>query len=147
MAETKSLLNHDPRQPTFSVQFVAGSRRYSIAVMAGHDGKRYLRINENAATGLKHQNHGVNVPQEYIRQFLNELSGAAEWCDPKALQTKIESIRERYPRAYQPWTPEDDDELAERYSPEITLRELATMFQRQPGAISSRLRKLGLASS
>ena len=46
--------------------------------------------------------------------------------------------------AYQPWTQEADDKLAGLYNNNVTVKELADIFERGSGAIRSRLKKLGL---
>ena len=56
----------------------------------------------------------------------------------------LETIRRRYPRAYEKWTEEDDIRLRIEYGSGVGVRALSQMFQRQPSAIRSRLRKLGL---
>lgn len=53
-------------------------------------------------------------------------------------------IRTKYANAYNKWTIEDDSELKERFQKGQDIKALATHFERQPGAIRSRLRKLGL---
>jgi hypothetical protein len=57
---------------------------------------------------------------------------------------RILSIREQHPKAYKPWTNEDDELLKQKYLERTPVQELAKHFQRQPGAIRSRLRKLSL---
>ena len=58
-----------------------------------------------------------------------------------AKQDDVEEVRRKYPRAQMEWTAEEDEELIrERHRP---LKELAERFQRQPGAIETRLKKLG----
>jgi hypothetical protein len=57
---------------------------------------------------------------------------------------KLDKMRQRYPRAYTPWIAAEDEDLRQRYTLGATLEELATLFQRQPGGIRSRLAKLGL---
>jgi hypothetical protein len=56
----------------------------------------------------------------------------------------IEEIRRTYPNAYQPWTDEDDQRLSSLYADRVPIKELSTTFGRQPSAINSRLRHLGL---
>ena len=58
----------------------------------------------------------------------------------------VAGIRERYAQAYAAWSPEDDTHLRERFSQGATVDQLVAEFGRQPGAIRSRLRKLGLTS-
>lgn len=47
-------------------------------------------------------------------------------------------------RAYMPWTPKEDGRLEERVREGACVHTLAAEFERQPGAIRSRLKKLGL---
>jgi hypothetical protein len=56
----------------------------------------------------------------------------------------LETIHRRYPRAYEKWTEEEDVRLKIEYGKGLGIQPLSEMFQRQPSAIRSRLRKLGL---
>ena len=56
----------------------------------------------------------------------------------------IKHIRKTHPRAYAPWTKEEDERLRKRYRQGVTISNLAIEFQRQPGGIRSRIKKLGL---
>lgn len=62
----------------------------------------------------------------------------------KAKAYDVEEIREHYPRAYAKWTEYDDNILRDDYLRGQTIDELARDFQRKPGAIRSRLLRLGL---
>lgn len=57
---------------------------------------------------------------------------------------RLERIRQRYPKTYTPWTEEEDLNLKEMYDRETSVKKLADKFSRQPGAIRSRLKKIGL---
>lgn len=56
----------------------------------------------------------------------------------------IEVCRIEHPNAYKPWIREDDDMLVQLFSQGKTLKELSDIFQRKPGAIRSRVKKLEL---
>jgi len=56
----------------------------------------------------------------------------------------FEKIRQQYPRAYERWTGDEDIRLQDEYNKGLSIRQLSETFQRQPGAIRSRLQKLGL---
>lgn len=56
----------------------------------------------------------------------------------------VEKIRQKYPRAYVKWSREEDEKLKNEYASGQQIGELAKKFQRQSGAIRSRLQKLGL---
>jgi hypothetical protein len=56
----------------------------------------------------------------------------------------FEEIRLDYPKAYKPWTPDDDADLKDAFHSCKEIAVLADTFQRKPGAIRARLQKLGL---
>ena len=59
---------------------------------------------------------------------------------------RMAQIKSSYPKAYEPWAPEDDAELTAMHAEGKRIQEMATHFQRQPSAIRSRLAKLNLNS-
>jgi ATP-dependent DNA helicase PIF1 len=62
----------------------------------------------------------------------------------KKWQAKIGQIRQAYPKAYLAWSAAEDSNLKKLFSEGRRIQELSKTFERQPTAISSRLRKLGL---
>lgn len=62
----------------------------------------------------------------------------------KQVPQYILELRKLYPNAYKPWSEEDDKLLAEMHKEGKTVKYLSTFFQRNPGGIRSRLRKLGV---
>lgn len=54
------------------------------------------------------------------------------------------ACKQEFPNAYNPWSEEDDLKLRHLLSEGATTKELAKFFQRKPGAIISRIKKLGL---
>lgn len=58
----------------------------------------------------------------------------------------VREIQKTHPRAYEPWTEEDDERLIAECQSDRTIEELMELFGRQRGGIRSRLRKLGLLS-
>lgn len=61
-----------------------------------------------------------------------------------SLDERYPDARAKYPRAYEAWTEGGDAELRGKYVGGATVQQLAEYFQRQPGAINARLRKLGI---
>ena len=57
---------------------------------------------------------------------------------------KADKIRQEYARAYVTWSPEEDKELVRKHGRGSNVPDLASHFGRRPGAIRSRLKKLGL---
>ena len=64
------------------------------------------------------------------------LGSAADFAD------SVAQIKAKYPNAYERWTPDDDDALAEMHRTGASVKAMADRFQRQPSAIRSRLTKL-----
>lgn len=58
----------------------------------------------------------------------------------------VKEIQRIQPRAYEPWTKEEDEKLIVEYKSGKTIEELMELFERQRGGIKSRLKKLGLLS-
>ncbi len=57
---------------------------------------------------------------------------------------RLAEIREQYPRAYTPWTAEQDTRLLELHQANATMKSIAADLQRHPGGIRARLKKQGL---
>jgi uncharacterized protein (DUF433 family) len=53
-------------------------------------------------------------------------------------------LREKHARAFLPWTPREDERLAEMYQRGARISEIAQRHQRQSGAIHARLVRLNL---
>ena len=62
--------------------------------------------------------------------------------DTAAKQRRNSRLREAYPNAYDPWSPEDDRELLRLHADGRDNVVLPQRFGRQPSAIRSMLRKL-----
>ena len=54
------------------------------------------------------------------------------------------ACNQEFPNAYNPWNEEDDSKLTNMLYQGATTKEIAEFFQRKPGAIISRIKKLGL---
>lgn len=64
---------------------------------------------------------------------------------PKAYAVK--DIQKRHPRAYEPWTPEEETQLRELLASGLTVAQIAGQLARQRGAIRSRIARLRLFES
>ncbi|MFD2554602.1 hypothetical protein [Sphingobacterium tabacisoli] len=62
----------------------------------------------------------------------------------KPKESHIHKQRKIYPKAYMPWTAEDDSKLEDLYCEGCSVRILAQVFERNIGAINSRIDKLEL---
>lgn len=57
---------------------------------------------------------------------------------------KMEKIKTECPKAYQPWTKQEDEQLTQMYNKGKKIKEIAITLQRQIGGIRSRLKQKGL---
>jgi hypothetical protein len=60
---------------------------------------------------------------------------------------RLIQIRISYPNAYNKWTDFDDELLKQEFSNGVSVSQLSKLFHRQPGAIRSRVRKLGFVTN
>jgi DNA helicase-4 len=77
-----------------------------------------------------------------LKNQVNDFSKAVTIEDQKNFN--LQEFRSKYPKAYEKWTAEEDHDLTFRYIEGASISELAIIFQRNSGAIRSRLHKLGL---
>ena len=73
--------------------------------------------------------------KRYLKAY-KQLSGIPAYS--------VYACRQEYPNAYAPWSQEDDDALTRMWCEGATIEELAGHFQRKPGGIVSRIKKLEL---
>jgi len=67
-----------------------------------------------------------------------------ELLDMRSMTRKIQAARKNHPNAFRPWTPEEEQTLAELFRGGATKDELVEAMGRQVGGIATRLRSLGL---
>lgn len=64
----------------------------------------------------------------------------------KARSLSFEATRLKYPNYLKPWMQTDDEELERLWCEGLSVKELARLFGRNPGAINARIDKLELLS-
>ena len=57
---------------------------------------------------------------------------------------RIKPVRDRYRRAYELWDKTEEERLRQLYGQGLDVEQISKELQRKPGAVRSRLRKLGL---
>lgn len=155
------------RKELFSEKVLADGRTYFFDVKESQEGSKYLVISESRQVGSGYEHNRVMVFEENLEAFFTSLAKAAEFLkiknngqlhpanakhdkllpketadQPKAYS--VEEVHQEYPRAYEKWLPDEDEALKRKFSSGNSLVELADLFERKPGAIRSRLIKLGL---
>lgn len=89
--------------------------------------------------------HGMRTPHKNeILWVLNTARKALQHFTMKGKTYSVEEIRKTYPRAYEHWTEEEDEQLRSEYRNRIPIPKIAKIHQRTEGAIYSRLNKIGI---
>ena len=82
-----------------------------------------------------------------MENICGEVEALKKLKEPKQTSDKsysVEKIRETHKKAYSHWTTEDDNNLELLFCQGKKIKELAQIFERNKGAISSRIKKLDL---
>lgn len=139
----------EERKELFSQKIRAGLRTYFFDVKQTKEKSLYLVISETKAVGTDHEHHRVMIFEEFIEAFMAGFDKTIDFIrkSQKQKSHSFEKIRQQYPMAYTKWSSDDDELLRCKYELGMSVAELSHFFQRQPGAIRSRLVKLGIKKS
>jgi len=140
-------VNTEDKKELFTERVVAGSRTYFFDVKEAKDGARYLVISESKQAGSSYDHSRIMIFEEHLESFAEGLQKALQFLGVKTKAYKVDDVRQTYPKAYERWTPEEDERLKLEYQAGVSVSELAIYFQRQPSAIRSRLTKLGVLTT
>jgi DNA-binding CsgD family transcriptional regulator len=98
------------------------------------DGRSYAQI-VDANADLTY--HDIFLAAEEALE-LSELTSA------NGADGRLSEIRKQFPRAYEPWGAPEEEQLRALHDAGDSIKEIAAQLQRQPSAVESRLRRLGL---
>ncbi len=137
-------MSKEEKKELFSHKVTAGSRTYFFDVKEAKGGTKYVVISESRQTGSSYDHSRVMIFQEHLEAFSEGFQKVLEFLGVKTKAYNLDEIRQKYPKAYERWTPDEDMQLRAKYQEGIGIDDLASYFERQPSAIRSRLAKLGL---
>lgn len=137
-------MNNKEKKELFTEKVVAGSRTYFFDVKEAKDGTKYLVISESRQESSHYNHSRVMVFEEHLEAFATGFQKTLQFLGVKIKAYKVNDVRQMYPKAYERWSPDEDEQLKVKYQEGVSVSELTTYFQRQPSAIHSRLAKLGL---
>jgi hypothetical protein len=135
----------------YTDKLTKGKRTYFFDINTSEQGDLYLKVSESKKTEDGFEHHRLIVFEEDFKDFADIFQKAlikfkelkeSKQTDRKAYS--VEKIREKHKHAYLPWTPEDDNQLELLFCEGKKVKELAQIFGRNDGAISSRIKKLQL---
>lgn len=129
-----------------SVKIPAGKRLYFVNVNSTKDEIKYLSLTEIINIGMKNQKtQHINIYEEYIKEFKEAIDFVLFNTDIlKSNKIITENKFSHYEKTYKKWEDDEEIKLKGSYLQGKSIKELSQIFQRRPGAIRSRLRKLGL---
>lgn len=134
------------RKELFSEKVTAGSRTYFFDIKQSQAGTLYLVISESKPVGAEFEHHRVMIFEENIEAFKAGFDKTLGFLEirQKPKSYTLEEVRQQHPKAYTKWTPDEDETLRKKFQEGMSVVDLSLAFQRQPGAIQSRLVKLGI---
>src|SRR5690606_8022642 len=134
----------------FTDKVTKGNRTYFFDVKRSENGSLYLSVSESKRTDDGFEKHKILIFEEDIKDFKKLFNRAVKklekLADPECAKESytLDDIREQHPQAYRPWSTEDDENLEALFCEGKTVKELANIFERKEGAITSRIKKLEL---
>lgn len=135
----------------FTQQLKKGKRSYFFDIKKTEDGVLYLKISESKVVNGEFKHHTIMIFDEDMKDFVDSLNITIN--EYKKLQNQIkdsskgyslEDKRTEHKQAYQPWSADDDERLELLFCENKSIKELSIIFERNEGAISSRIKKLDL---
>ena len=94
------------------------------------------------------RSHGQIVDTHAEITFLDICNAAQEALALNASQSshqdRLAAVKQRHPRAYEPWSSDEETKLSAMVGEALTAAEMAAQLGRQPSAIRSRLARMGL---
>jgi hypothetical protein len=130
----------------YSNQLKVGKRTYFFDVKQTKELKRYLVITESKKlnTNSEYLRNQIMIFEEDIEKFGGCLNKALInfYKNPVIASSKMAETKLK--NAYKPWTEEDDFQLEVMFCEGKRISEIAKYFERNKGAITSRIKKLEL---
>ena len=128
----------------FSEQVSAGKRTYFFDIVETERGNQYLKISESKLTDEGFERYRILIEEKHYVSFFKGIREVMRFVGVNPRSIKFDEIRKNHPRAYKKWTVDEEKKLKELYNDGKNTKEISKYLERQPGAIRSRLQKLGL---
>lgn len=138
----------------FSGLFLLGYNKQSLRVHPTVlEEDRYFRqqsAKESASLSALEENELINLHNDFIERCGGKKRKSTQTDtikkdkDTQGASFSVEDIRRQHSNAYRPWSSADDERLTNLFSEHLPYTEIERTLGRKPGAIRSRLEKLGL---
>jgi len=135
----------------------------SRSILIRNTGLRVTDVLDLIAQGYSYYQILLNHPQlnlsdimvaaRVAEQLIQELvtvqgivmiEGSIEVTCHNGRLVDLTSMRRQFPRAFEPWTRQEEEDLAGQFHQGLSVAEIAALHGRKRGAIKTRLKKLGL---
>ncbi|HRG40536.1 MAG TPA: DUF3276 family protein [Saprospiraceae bacterium] len=130
----------------YSDKFTKGFRTYFFNIKVSEKDDLYLKITESRMKDLGFERQSLIIFDEnlddFVNAFKNSITKFREFRslrNPDGKSYSVQKIRQKYPKAYLPWTTEDDIKLETLFCEGKKSSELVQLFGRNIGAINSRI--------
>jgi hypothetical protein len=133
-----------PAEEAASPNNAVRAHHYHFAIKTDDLGERYVAITQTTSDGNSRSTKCIDVFAREIGAVYSAFSKVAKQLQPSLKTLDLHEIRKESPRAFTPWTHQEDQRLTEESQRGASIGELAKAFGRKPGAIRARLKLLGL---
>jgi len=128
-------------QGVYPLKLAPGFEDAGEALMTVSLGEQFAPVEDGPAYCFKLA--AAVIPM--ARAYAENAREVPHKVDEHSLQSyDVETVRQSYAHAYMPWSEEEERLLCVRFKSGARIPQLVKEFQRQPGGIVSRLKKLGL---
>ncbi len=133
------------RKALYTEQVKSGKRTFYFDIKQSENGSSFLAIktvkkldddNYERSQLIVFENEMDRFAEAFVRSLINFRKTGREMM--------IETARKKYPKAFEPWTKTDEEQLEVMYAEEKPMQELVEYFQRNESAIKARIIKLKL---
>lgn len=144
-----------PDKEIYSSRLRAGNKTWCVEMKEDANGSAFLEMTEHSKIAGSERPRRIVVDKAHAEDLLETMADAVRRLlahehrkkRPAPEQTKtytVEAVRKEHPQAYARWTAEQDELLERLYCEGTPRKELASIFGREPSAITSRIKKLEL---
>ena len=136
-----------------SEKVLLDGKSFFLDLKEAKNGTSYLVITQTKPVeDEKYERIRMIIFEEEIQKFNQALQNTLEHFTPsektksssKPSDAYIAKLRETHPMAFQPWTKEEEELLIALFNENKSIPDISAAMKRQEGAITSRLKKLGL---
>lgn len=140
----------------FSERVSNGDREYTLNIVEGTNSESHLIISTSSGSGDKTDEKRIRIPvkdigclRDALNRIVEQMAGIGRTQEDDTLvqdskSYTLEDKRKEHAHAYLPWSAEDDEKLGKLFCEGRSTKELGKVFERNVGAITSRIKKLEL---